>query len=174
MVRRAKTAPENALRDPTRRKLLALILGAPGTRFATLCRTVGLNRGTLRYHLLVLERIGAIRTFRSEHLARYFPPNAESSDIRVTSFLLRGRVLEVVQAMVNQPGISQRELTKGLGLSRKVFRDYADELVQQGLVDEVWESRLRKYYATPRLAGAIDGVRATNNLSGTSGNPPGG
>lgn len=74
--------------------------------------------------------------------------------------LLRGRVLEVAQAVRANPGIRQRDLTDKLPISRKVFRTYADLMVAAGLVEETHEPHQRRYFPTPQLDELLHALEA--------------
>lgn len=140
---------------PLRRRLIDLIRRKPGLRPSKLSDELDANRGTAKYHLIMLERAQLVHAVRAKRVTRYFPADLPPGERPLYALLLRGRVLEVASLIAKNPGISQRELTSTLGLSRKVFRRYADLLVERELLNEVREPHLRRYYATPGLESII-------------------
>lgn len=146
---------EHATRHPLRRRLFEIIWRRPGVRLATLWQMLNANRGTAKYHLMILERAHAVTAVRAKRITRYFPSHMSPAERSLASLLLRGRVLDMVRAVVRRPGISQHELGTTLRMSRKVLREYANLLLQHGLVEEARGPHSRRYYATPRLDEAL-------------------
>ena len=139
------------MRHPVRRSIVDLIRRRPGTRLHTIWRAFSTNRGTAQYNLLVLERLGAVQAVRDGQATRYFPAEVGATELPGLALLLRGRVMEVARAILQEPGISQRRLTRLLPISRKVFREYADRLAELELLTEVRDAKVKRYFPTPRL-----------------------
>lgn len=132
----------------------------PGLRFKALWRTLQANRGTARYHLHILEKTGVVRAVHDAGSTRFFPAGTDPARLSLMAVLLRGRVLEVAQAVRANPGIRQRDLTDKLPISRKVFRTYADLMVAAGLVEETHEPHQRRYFPTPQLDELLHALEA--------------
>lgn len=130
----------------------------PGIRLSGLWKELGANRGTAHYHLLVLERAGAVQALREGRSTRYFPPETPESELAPLALLLRGRVLEVAHLVLSAPGISQGDLTSALDISRRVFREYADLMTEMDLMDEVRDSRRKRYFPTAALAKLLESM----------------
>lgn len=169
MVWRSKTSPKEAPKHPVRRILLKLVRNEPGIRLSQVCQSLGTNRGTAHYHLGVLVRIGALDCLKGQRSARYFPASTEQ--MPVVAFLLRGRVFEVARFLQDQPGISQRDLTKNLRISRKVFREYANKLLEHEMVVEVRQAKLKLYYPTERLGQALGEIERRDAIASTDTGP---
>ena len=134
-----------------RQRLLDFIRRRPGVRLSTLWRNLGADRGTAKYHLLLLERAHQIDAVRTKRLTRYFP-SGTGAEQRVALALLRhGRVREVAQVVAQRPGVAQHEITDALPISRKVFRRYANLLIACKLLQEIREENELHYFATPHL-----------------------
>lgn len=149
MVSRAKTVSGRALLQPLRAKLLNLLHHRPGLRLTQLWKAMGAPRGTILYHLFVLERVGAVESIHGAGVSRYFPK--DTPHINALSLLLRGRILDVADMVQRRPGSSQSELIERLGMNRKLFRSYANLLIEAGLLAEERGWRIRKYFATKHL-----------------------
>lgn len=154
--RRNLSSEDVAMRHPVRRGIFDLIRRRPGARLNTIWRAFSTNRGTAQYHLVVLERVGVIQAVREGQATRYFPSGMEMGEIPGLALLLRGRVLEVARAVLREPGISQRRLTRLLPISRKVFREYANRLTALDLLAEVRDAKVKRYFPTPRLHQMVD------------------
>ncbi len=143
---------------PLREKLLALIRRIPGVRFSTVWRELQANRGTATYHVQMLERANEIRAVRDRGLTRLYAVQTAPRDQAAFAILWRGRVLEVVRVIIENPSIGQTELTKRLRISRKVLREYVDLLVEQGLLREDRGPHSRRYVATSDLIRLVERV----------------
>lgn len=154
MARQAKTSEDGALNHPARQRLLETVRATPGARLRDLSNALAMPRETAQYHLFVLERIGFIKSTRAEGTSRYFPAGTE--DIDAWAVLMRGRILYLCELVLSRPGSNQTELVHALGIDRKVFRGYANLLIDEELVQEIRVWRERRYYATERLRGLVD------------------
>lgn len=112
---------------------------------------LGMEWGTIHHHLRILERAGLIRSVFEGRTHRYFPATTKSHEMHSLALLRRARVLTLVRRVVAVPGERQQELLTVIGLSRKVFRSYADRLVALGLLREVRAGRERRYFPTRAL-----------------------
>lgn len=172
MVRREKTTPGRAAEHRLRGRLLQWIRGRPGIRLAELWRAAGAPRGTVQYHLLVLERAERVRSMREPRTRRYFPleggPPAD-----VLAALLAGRILEMVALVLDHPGWCQQDFMRALKLRRKTVRRYADRLAAAQLVKEQRDQFRLRYFPTPRLKEVLPEVLGREGPPATS-DPPGG
>ena len=149
MAHRTKTDENHVLGHPLRKRIVEALRLRPGRRLADLGALVQSATSTTLYHLFVLERIGVIRSTHRSDATRYFP--AETPDADGWALLLRGRIMDMAIYILHKPGASQKEILGVLTMNRKVFRDYADVLLEEQLVTEekIWRGRL--YFPTPRL-----------------------
>lgn len=151
MVHLDKTSGDRSLENPFRRALHALVSGRPGIRLQDLWRALQAPRGTGDYHLTMLAQAGKVRVERANGSTRVFPAQLSDEEVRDLCLLLRGRILEFAVSVKNRPGSTQKDLLAALAMSRKVFRDYANQLRRHRLVDEVPDYPYKRYFATPRL-----------------------
>lgn len=171
------SARDQVTKHPLRRRLLDMVRRRPGVRMAEIWQTLEANRGTAKYHLLILERANAVEAVRTKRITRYFPSGVGPDERSLLALLLRGRVMELVRAITRNPGFSQRELTGSLAMSRKVFRRYVDLLIESRLLNEIHEPHLRRYYPTHRLDDALQRIAKRENtreVAETPEGPPGG
>lgn len=154
--------PKSVPEHPLRRRLLDLIRDRPGVRLSTLWRAIDVSRGTAQYHLEVLERTRKVEARReSKNLTRYFPPGIEPRELVLLSILRRGRVLEFLREIGEQPGVTQTDLGKRLLTTRRILRRYADLLVQEELLYEVREAKVKRYFLTPHVRQLLDRLDET-------------
>lgn len=159
MVRREKTSPARAADHSMRARLVEWIRGRPGIRLSELWRAAGAPRGTIKYHLLVLERAEKIRSVEEPHTSRYFPPDGGPPPDALSA-LLAGRILEMAKTLVDRPGLCQKEFADALGLQRKTVRHYATRLLEAKLVDAHRDQFRMRYFPTDRLLEVLPMVLA--------------
>jgi predicted transcriptional regulator len=155
-IRIAHLRRERVAEHPTRRALLDHLRKHPGTTISELCRAVGAKWGTVQHHLFMLQRAGRVSSVAEGRERNFFPASFTDEEAKKVSILKRGRTMELVRAIVERPGIIQRDLTEGVVMRRKVLRKYVDLLKEENLLEEVPVSRTRQYFPTPELAAVLE------------------
>lgn len=170
MVRTYKTDAEHLLDQPTRKQLDREIRRRPGKNLRGLCESLGLRRGTAEYHVYMMEQGGQIASVRLGRERRFYAIDLEPRFRWLASVLLQGRTLALAQAISADPGAYQKEIAVKLGMSRKVFRGYADRLVSEGLITEERMSRFNRYFPTDLLGYVLQEIEdsAGDNIGGAS------
>lgn len=116
---------------------------------------------------MMLQQTGAVQTVRNRE-TRYFPGEYATEDAKDIALLRRGRVLEVAVEILRGPGTVQRELTERLKISRRVFRLYANLLMQRNLVSEERQGPSVLYFPTDRLAPVVKRIMVAEPSSSHS------
>ncbi|MEA3202526.1 MAG: Sugar-specific transcriptional regulator TrmB [Thermoplasmata archaeon] len=134
-----------ALRDgpAMRARIQAQVAACPGISINELSARLGVYWNTVHHHVCVLQRKGLLhvedRGWRHELYATATPP-AHRPWLRA----LHDRdALQVLAALLEEPGLGVYQLSDELGLSRKVIRAQLARLLEDGLVDKVGHSRPR-------------------------------
>jgi len=121
----------------------------PGAHYNAILAALNINNGALVYHLDVLQREGLI-TSRQEGMYRKF----YSADVKPPPILENGttesqfRVLKAIQEM---PGITQKELSKFLGLKQSTLAYQIDGLLAMNYI--IAEKRGRTVHYTSKHGG---------------------
>lgn len=148
---RRKTTLDVA-KHSVRQRLLSIITTRPAATIADLSRLVSAKRGTVEYHLRILERAGVIQSFHDLYERRYLlssrgDPSREQWARRIIA-LRTGRALPLVERVLQHPGVIQVEITKSLGMTRKSVRKYVNVLAREGLLEEKRTPHSSSYYPT--------------------------
>lgn len=159
MARQSRTLPANLARHASRARILDAVCHDPGKNLARICDELSLSRGTAAYHLYILERVGAVDSLARPHTRHYFPPQVEPALRPALAALRRERSLEVARAVLEQPGLEQRELLTRIGMDRKVWKAYREEFAREGLVVEERAGRRIRYRPTAKLRHLVDPIR---------------
>ncbi|MDI6887987.1 MAG: DUF2330 domain-containing protein, partial [Candidatus Thermoplasmatota archaeon] len=142
-----KLKKEAILDHYTRGRIHGFIEANPGAHFNLIKRTLGLNNGTLSYHLRVLEKSGLIKHSNDGFKERFYPIYAE---IPIVPYLssTEEAILEVIKAT---PGITQKELKSKLNLSQPLLSYYTTKLAELELLEQVREGKEIKYYLKEKV-----------------------
>ncbi len=126
-----------------RGKIYGYILANPGDHYNAIQKALDIPNGTFAYHLQVLEKEGFIKSTREGMNRCFFP-----AGVKIPS---RGRTLRagqrlVVETILEDPGISQKDIASAIGVSPSTVNYHLKDLLEMGVVEtERWGMRL-KYY----------------------------
>lgn len=156
LVRHAATRRENLAASPMRAAVLQLVTNEPGIMFSELRGRLNCSPGTLQHHVNLLERERFLVSVQSGRRRRLFLAGMSPEARHGVDLLRSGRTWQLIQSVLENPGIIQKEITRGMSISRKVLRCYLDRLAEQGLVREVAMGRFRSYYPSDQLFQLIE------------------
>ena len=144
-----RLSKDKVLESYNRGRVYQYVALNPGAHFNGILAALDMNNGLLVYHLEVLHREGLVRS-RSEGMYRRFyttdtvpPPLLENGTTEAQL-----RVLKAIQEM---PGITQKELTRFLGLRQSTLAYQIDRLTAMGYV--AGEKRGRRVHYTRKKGG---------------------
>ncbi|MDD3856855.1 MAG: winged helix-turn-helix transcriptional regulator [Methanoculleus sp.] len=163
-----RIAKRAALEHETRTAIYDHVRAHPGIRLGTLAEDLGINRGTLRYHLGRLQEFGMIATGTVGGRTGYFENRQKYSllEEKVLIHLRNPNTREILAILLESPGASRRELAERLGITASsvswhlrrlkndgiVFRERGD--VRYSLSSElmafVWERVGSRLHGSPR------------------------
>lgn len=147
------TSRKRILEHPMRAAIVELVRQSPGILLCDLRRRVGCSAGTIQHHLDLLERRGIVESEQGAQRRHLFLADVDATVRRSFTLLARrGRALEFLRLVGQEPGIQQRLVTDRLSISRKALRDYVEEMQQCGLIDTEVVGGRRLYRPTPSLA----------------------
>jgi DNA-binding MarR family transcriptional regulator len=103
------------LKQDTRRNIYDYISSNPGAYFSSIMKDLKLKNGVTAYHLAMLEREGYIKSQYMGLYRRYYVNGASTGEFPQSK--IRREIIEVI---VNNPGISQTKIASHLGVSNQV------------------------------------------------------
>lgn len=118
------------------------ILANPGDHYSSIKKKLGLNNGTLAYHLKILEEREYIRSRRDGIYKRYYPMRMRI-DPKQAPMSTQEKILNNI---IENPGISRQELARELDISRQIVNYHTKSLVNSGLITYSREKGHTKYY----------------------------
>ncbi|WP_214020673.1 winged helix-turn-helix transcriptional regulator [Methanoculleus sp.] len=129
-------AKRAALEHETRTAIYDHVRTHPGIRLGTLAQDLGINRGTLRYHLGKLQEFGMIATATVEGRTGYFE-NRQKYSVLEEKVLIHFRnpnTRELLAILLESPGASRRELAERLGITASSVSWHLRRLKADGIV----------------------------------------
>lgn len=120
-----------------REYILRYLLKNPGVSMDIISRDLGINRGTLRYHLDVLLKRGDIISKKLSrkkvffHIDRHHRATLDNPSPLSTN---QHRVLEMIRS---DPGISRSELHRSINITSKGLSGILKKLMEWGMIWEV-------------------------------------
>lgn len=127
---RAETLCSNGMR----RKILRRALAEPGITLADLARRLGARRQTITYHLNVLRDYDVIALVRDGKTVRVVPADKIDAFHRPMNMMLeRAWARPLLDALVELPEASERQVSRRLGVSRSTIRWYFSKLSEAGI-----------------------------------------
>ena len=134
---------DKTLENYNRGRVFQFIDLNPGAHYNAILAALTINNGALVYHLDVLQREGLI-TSRQEGMYRKF----YSADIKPPPILENGTTeaqLRVLKAIQEMPGVTQKELSKFLGLKQSTLAYQIDRLLAMGYIAAEKSGRTVQY-----------------------------
>lgn len=127
----------------TRRRVLRTVRDNPGIHKSDLGRRLRLGWGTICYHLSVLAENGEISELERGRRKHIFPASVPERQKPWLAALRDDDRCAVLGALKQRPGSRLTDLSRDLGVSRKVVRAHLTYLDDQGLVRGEGSHRMR-------------------------------
>lgn len=144
------------LYNQNRRAIFDAVQSNPGIYFNDLCRMTGINRGTVKYHLVILQMNRKISTLSGAGSERYFENNGYYSDIERLLFqhLREETSRKIIRIVLEKPDITQTEVVEHVGISAPSVSWHMATLIREGIVTMQKTGRQVRY----RISEAADPV----------------
>ncbi|MCK5398126.1 MAG: winged helix-turn-helix transcriptional regulator, partial [Thermoplasmata archaeon] len=142
-----KLKKDEVLDTYTRGKIHGYIMANPGEHYNAIKRALGMNNGSLAYHLNVLEKEDLVKSKTSGMYKRFYPrdmiiPNGGPVHLTEAQKLILKNIEET-------PGISQKDIAALLGVSASTVNYHITRLVEMNAVRTERKGIGVKYFKTP-------------------------
>jgi predicted GH43/DUF377 family glycosyl hydrolase/DNA-binding MarR family transcriptional regulator len=128
----------------TRGRIFEYIRGHPGDHYNAIKLELDLNNGVLSHHLRMLERESFIKSMRDGMYKRFYPVDAKISKINGHSlYSIQGRMME---AILNHPGLTQKEVSTALDASQQVVSYHVKLLMDSGQIKAERHGKTFRYF----------------------------
>ncbi len=139
---------KNALEHDTRRAAYLCIRENPGINRATLSCKLGINIGTLRYHLATLCETRKVRSEHAHGLLRYYANGRATGEEE--DYFISGARKQILDLLAQDPGMTRTELASALGIAGSSVAWHIALLIREEAVRSEKDGRRVRYF--PRLA----------------------
>lgn len=123
------------LDNDVRRAIYEAVRDAPGAYPVELAEITDIPRSTIRYHVRILEEEGLVfgEKIRGKH--RYFPHEADDTDVALTAALAEDATAAVLDAVARHEPASVSTLADHLDRAASTVSHHLDRLDEDGLVE---------------------------------------
>jgi len=121
-----------------RKYIYAFIKACPGTCISEIESDINMSRGTLRYHLDILEAENMIETHSNCGKIRYFQNNSTYSEEEkmVISVLQNEMTRKIILKILKEECNTNGDLAREVGVSKSAITRYMKQLNESGLINE--------------------------------------
>jgi predicted transcriptional regulator len=140
---------DRVLDNFTRGMIYGFIMSHPGVHYNFIKQKLGLNNGSIVYHLTVLERQELIKSERVGLFKRFYPIGKTFADTELME--LNETQEKLLELLRDHPGLTQRELADMTGISARVINYHVGLLQRARLVRLERIGKITKCFATERM-----------------------
>jgi len=137
---------KNALEHDTRRAAYLCIRENPGINHATLSRKMGVNVGTLRYHIEILCETGQIVSENDHGFLRYYTNSRAAREGKRGAYPLNETRKRILDLLGRNPGMMRKEVASALGITGASVTWHMGLLIQSGAVRSEKDGRIVRYF----------------------------
>lgn len=140
------------LQNKNRTLLLEYIGTHPGCTIADLSKNTGINRGTARYHLYLLLIERKVVQKKDGKLSYLFANGRRPLEKkRVYGYIMNPAKSEILNLILNRPGISNKEIAEHLRLKRNTVHWHLQQFLDEKMVVSRWNGRNMNYILLPEV-----------------------
>ncbi len=125
-------------KNENRNQVMRDIADNPGLTSRDIARDLGVNLGTIRYHLLILGMNHKIVTYQADGKHVRFFTNSKSyseAEQQAVSLVRREGMRMILELLLAKPGVTSRELSLALDAQESAVSRNLRELLQKGIVN---------------------------------------
>lgn len=135
---------DEILKHRIRMDLLRAIEENPGLHLGHLADSISGSRGTVMYHLRVLEREGIIKSEKDGRFRRFYPTGMPIGRNDLALNRTDEKILDIIK---RSPGVSLRDISSLLGLSKQIVSYHVARLEMSGRLWLERDGRRKKCFA---------------------------
>ncbi len=125
---------ENLCENQHRVKLLELVKVNPGSNLNKISNLMPLNRGTIKWHLKMLEKFDLIRSETIENQLVFFDFFIDKRLSKIYYILNKKAMLDILDCISKNFGITANELTTRIGLPRSTIFRKIKVMIENGFL----------------------------------------
>lgn len=142
------------VKNQNRQNISKYIIDNPGTTKAEISSNLGINRGTVKYHVHKLESDSKIASMKVSKFTKLFKNSSElKNDEKIITSHIRGETSRILLwSILENPGITNQELAKTLRVDKSTVHWHANKFLADDMIRFEKEGRYLKYYVKDDVA----------------------
>jgi DNA-binding transcriptional ArsR family regulator len=151
-VEKDRKDEESLLLNPTRQKIFQFLCKNPCSKLRTIANSLELAVPTADWHLkkLAEKKIVSVRRVGKNKI--FYPSEMiDPKDIEVLALLSGDKARLICSAIADNPGISQGELGKRVGMYQQEIGWYTSKLTENNVLNRIIDGKYRRYYLSEEL-----------------------
>ena len=155
----------NVLDQGVRSKIYDHIKENPGVHYSAIVDETGINRGTLRYHLKMLQMHDNVRVLHGAGYVRYFENNMKFNEYyqKVLHHLRNNTSKKILEVLVKNPDVSRKEISLAVGVSGPSVSWHMKRMCEDGIVSTSREGRHVRYHLSSEAAASLHNCTVNSN-----------
>lgn len=159
---------KNMLENGNRRRVYEYVHANPGCTIADVAAVLGMNIGTVNYHLNMLEKEHKICLDRQEKAGKfvrlYSNTVARNENYKKVCRHIHNTVSKaMLVALMENPGITNKHLTEIFGLKKSTVSWHIDRFSTDGIVSAIQEGRLKRYFVNDEVRNELYQLTCAGN-----------
>jgi predicted transcriptional regulator len=144
------TKHADVLDHPNRSSIYAYIQEKPGVHIGEIVDNIGLNRGTLRHHLKILESENMIEAQHDRGKVWYFQSNSTSEEEKQIILALQNEMIrKIICNVLEEECNTNKDLVQATGISKGTITWYMKQLKKLDFIEENKAGRDITYIINP-------------------------
>ena len=115
-------------------KIISQIQNNPGIRFRELMKSLGISNGVMSYYSNKLEKTGSVHVERKSGVLRFFMPDLNDSELKLTKYLRMPTPKKIMLALLEEDQLSFKQITAKIMMSPATTSFYLKKLVEDKIV----------------------------------------
>lgn len=159
-----KVTGETILLNPQRQLIFQYLSQFPCNHMNGIVHDLGLSYPTVKWHIDLLVKQDFVSSRRIGNKNVYFPYNMiADKDIKLFTFLNKKKARLLYLLLVEQPGLTQKEIYKLSHMSNRTVISYLVELTEYGFIKVHKDGIFRRYYPTNLINDLMESYRNRMN-----------
>jgi DNA-binding transcriptional ArsR family regulator len=164
-VEKSRKREESLLMNPTRLEIFQFLCKNPCSKLTFLANSLELAVPTADWHLKKMVNAGIVTVKKVGKNKVFYPAEMiDPADIEVLALLTGDKAKLICSTISENPGISQGELGKKLGMYQQEIGWYTGRLTEKGVLKRVVDGRFRRYYLSDEMGNILKSNRKRLNL----------
>ncbi|WP_406656092.1 winged helix-turn-helix transcriptional regulator [Methanolobus sp. ZRKC2] len=152
-------------RNKNRQNILSYISDHPGCSETDILNDLDMKRGTFRYHVEKLGLANMLVFAKKGKFTSYFRNELLMDDKTISSstHMRKDTRKKVFEAILKEPGITNKELSSKLGLDKSTINWHINKLEEEDVINYEKHGRFKRYY--PKVGPKMNSDKKTPGFS---------